>query len=36
MPEELATQYIAVKSDEWARACGAVTDFDREMYLEYL
>ena len=36
MPEELATQYVAVKSDEWARACGAVTDFDREMYLEYL
>jgi glutamine synthetase len=36
MPEELATQYIAVKSDEWARSCGAVTDFDREMYLEYL
>lgn len=33
---ELADQYAEVKFDEWARACGAVTDFDREMYLEYL
>lgn len=36
LPVELATQYSAVKFDEWARACGAVTDFDRDMYLEYL
>jgi glutamine synthetase len=33
---DLAEQYAAVKFDEWARACGAVTDFDRDMYLEYL
>ena len=33
---ELADQYSAVKFDEWARACGAVTDFDREMYMEFL
>jgi glutamine synthetase len=33
---ELAAQYTDMKFDEWARACGAVTDFDREMYLEYL
>lgn len=33
---DLAEQYSAVKFDEWARACGAVTDFDREMYLEFL
>jgi len=33
---DLAEQYSAIKFDEWARACGAVTDFDREMYLEYL
>ena len=33
---ELADQYSAVKFDEWARACGAVTDFDRDMYLEFL
>jgi glutamine synthetase len=36
LPRELAAQYADVKFDEWARACGAVTDFDREMYLEYL
>ncbi|MDV3130065.1 glutamine synthetase family protein [Mycobacterium sp. 21AC1] len=36
LPAELVDQYTAVKFDEWARACGAVTDFDREMYLEYL
>lgn len=33
---ELADFYAEVKFDEWARACGAVTDFDREMYLEFL
>lgn len=36
MPENLLNEYVATKSDEWARACGAVTDFDREMYLEHL
>lgn len=25
-----------IKRDEWYRACGAVTDWDREMYLNYL
>ncbi|WP_319056212.1 type I glutamate--ammonia ligase [Streptomyces europaeiscabiei] len=34
--EELATLYSRLKADEWARSCGAVTDWDREMYLEYL
>jgi glutamine synthetase len=34
--EELATLYSRLKEDEWARSCGAVTDWDREMYLEYL
>jgi glutamine synthetase len=33
---DLAAQYAELKFDEWARACGAVTDFDREMYLGYL
>lgn len=28
---DLAHQYTEVKSDEWVRACGAVTHFDREM-----
>lgn len=36
LPPDLAAQYAEIKADEWARACGAVTDFDREMYLEYL
>ncbi|MGH3360678.1 MAG: hypothetical protein ACRDO7_17880, partial [Nocardioidaceae bacterium] len=33
-PDELADTYIAMKSDEWARFCGAVTDWEFEMYLE--
>lgn len=33
---QLADFYAEVKFDEWARACGAVTEFDREMYLEFL
>jgi glutamine synthetase len=33
---ELVDLFIEYKSDEWARACGAVTDWDREMYLEFL
>jgi len=36
LPAALAEQYTAMKFDEWARACGAVTDFDRDMYLEFL
>jgi len=36
LPRDLAEQYTAMKFDEWARACGAVTDFDRDMYLEFL
>ncbi len=35
-PEEMSSLYLQLKSDEWARACGAVTDWDRDMYLEYL
>ncbi|MBE8515951.1 glutamine synthetase [Amycolatopsis sp. H6(2020)] len=35
-PDELMSLYAELKADEWARACGAVTDWDREMYLEYL
>jgi glutamine synthetase len=33
---ELVDLFVEYKSDEWARACGAVTDWDREMYLEFL
>ncbi|WP_067812773.1 glutamine synthetase family protein [Actinomadura kijaniata] len=34
MPEEMAALFLALKSDEWARFCGAVTDWEREMYTE--
>ena len=36
LPQEMSDLYLELKSDEWARACGAVTDWDRSMYLEYL
>lgn len=31
---DLLDLYLALKADEWARYCGAVTDWEREMYLE--
>lgn len=33
---ELTGLFVACKRDEWARACAAVTEWDREMYLEFL
>jgi glutamine synthetase len=33
---ELTDLFVACKRDEWARACAAVTEWDREMYLEFL
>ena len=36
MPDELLRTFIELKTDEWHRACGAVTDWDREMYLHYI
>jgi glutamine synthetase len=33
---ELVQLFVDYKSDEWARSCGAVTDWDRDMYLEFL
>jgi glutamine synthetase len=33
---ELTDLFLEYKADEWARACGAVTDWDRDMYLEFL
>lgn len=36
LPEEMSQLYRDLKADEWARACGAVTDWERKMYLEYL
>ena len=33
---ELLWTFLELKTDEWHRACGAVTDWHREMYLRYL
>lgn len=33
LPAELYDTFVAIKADEWALACGAVTDWHREMYL---
>ena len=36
LPGELYDTFVAIKRDEWHRACGAVTEWDRETYLNYL
>ncbi len=36
LPGELYDTFTAIKRDEWHRACGAVTEWDRELYLNYL
>jgi glutamine synthetase len=36
MTEELLDTFVQLKRDEWERACGAVTDWHREMYLHYV
>lgn len=33
LPDELVDVFLAIKDDEWAMACAAVTDWHREMYL---
>ena len=33
---EIAPLFVEYKSDEWQRACGVVTDWDRAQYLEFL
>ena len=33
LPAELYGAFVAAKTDEWERFCGAVTDWHREMYL---
>jgi len=35
-PEAMSALYLELKSDEWARFCGAITDWEREMYTEHL
>jgi len=36
LPGELYDTFVAIKRDEWQRACGAVTEWDRDTYLTYL
>lgn len=36
LPTEMLETFLAIKRDEWARACGAVTDWARDTYLTYL
>jgi glutamine synthetase len=36
LPAELVDAYLALKSDEWARFCGAVTDRERDLYTDML
>lgn len=36
MSQELLQTFIELKTDEWHRACAAVTDWHREMYLRYI
>jgi glutamine synthetase len=33
--DDLHDLYATYKDDEWARSCGAITEWDREMYLEW-
>ncbi|MFC3285913.1 glutamine synthetase family protein [Litchfieldella rifensis] len=35
-PEAMSSLYVDLKADEWARYCAAVTDWERDMYKEYL
>ena len=30
---EMSSLLVSLKGDEWARFCGAVTDWERDMYL---
>lgn len=34
LPDDLRTAFVAAKTDEWERFCGAVTDWHRTMYLQ--
>jgi glutamine synthetase len=36
LPTELCDTFVSIKRDEWQRACGAVTDWQRDTYLRYL
>jgi len=34
--DEIYETFVSIKHDEWQRSCGAVTEWDRDMYLRYL
>jgi glutamine synthetase len=36
LTDEIYDTFMAIKRDEWERNCGAVTEWDRDMYLDYL
>ena len=36
LPGELYDTFVSIKRDEWHRACGAVTEWDRETYLNHI
>jgi glutamine synthetase len=36
LTDELYDTFVAIKRDEWERACGAVTEWHRDMYMDYL
>lgn len=36
LPPELTELYLEYKRDEWARYCGAITEWEREMYLDWI
>ncbi len=35
LPAELRETFIWLKRDEWERACGAVTEWQRDLYMDY-
>ncbi|MFD0851249.1 glutamine synthetase, partial [Actinomadura adrarensis] len=35
-PDDMTSLYLELKNDEWARFCGHVTDWEREMYTDQL
>ena len=34
LPADLVSIYTKLKEEEWARYCGSITEWDREMYWE--
>lgn len=36
LPDDILRTFVEIKRDEWQRSCAAVTDWARDMYLNYL